>query len=234
MLIQCPNCKRTADIPDRYRSAPHNLRCRACDTRFLTTPVPGKEETERPAMPVKKSSETRIASGRAPAADLAVSTTLDDDDSALDALGPEDSHYELTGINDDENDDSQVELPAFASDDAPSSDEIAVLSEDAPSEEIVIAHPRHFNLIDSLGRYRFAFSLTVGVLSLTSLGFFVREGILNAQTIQSSIAALLAGCVGLCGLLLLLFSMTRSPPHVLVGELAKYLRRPSPRTDMDS
>ena len=97
----------------------------------------------------------------------------------------------------------------------------------------MIAHPHHFNLIDSLGRYRFAFSLTVGVLSLASIGFVIHR-VLNAQTVPSSIASLIASCIGLGGLLLLVFSITQVSPHLLLGELAKNIRHPNPRSDLDS
>ncbi len=135
-------------------------------------------------------------------------------------------------MNDGEDDDSQVELPAFPSDDDPSSDEIAVLAEDQPSAEILIADSRHSHFTDTWVRHRFAGTLIAGALALAILGFFVRQAILNSQAVSSWITALIAGCIGLGGLLLLLLSMTRNPLHVLLGEPAKNLRRPSPRPDI--
>ncbi len=136
-------------------------------------------------------------------------------------------------MNDDENEDSQVELPAFTSDDAPSSDEIAVFADDPPSAETWVGEPRHSNAIDPWVRFRFAVTLSAAALSLVTLGYLVSQGILNAQTVSAATTTRIAGCIGLGSLLLLLLAMTRSPLHLLMGELAKNLRRPSARSDMD-
>jgi hypothetical protein len=235
MLIQCPGCDRRGNIPDRFGLAPHKVRCRTCDARFWTVPPSAKEEISRRAMPIGESPNTRVAGDLAPFPYLPVSVGLDDDDdSTLDALGPGDSHYELTVTYDDESDDSQIEIRAFASGEAPSSDEIAVLAEDPSSAEILIADPRHFNLVDPGSRYRFAIMLTMGLLTLAMLGFLVRYRILSAQPVRSSITALFAGCIGLGGVLVVLFSMNRSPRLFFLGELAKNLRRSSPRSKIDS
>jgi hypothetical protein len=235
MLIQCPGCDRRGEIPDRFGLAPHKVRCRTCDARFWTVPRSPKEGIGRVATRIGESRDTKVAGDVAPLPYLPVSVGLDDDDdSSHGALGPGDSHYELTATHDDESDDSQVEIRAFASGDAPSSDEIPVLAEDPSSAEILIADPRHSNLVDPGGRFRFAIMLTVGLLSLVILGFLVRHEILSAQPVRSAITALIAGCIGLCGVLVVLLSLNRSPRHFVLGELAKNLRRSSTRSKIDS
>jgi hypothetical protein len=235
-LIQCPQCNRTGDIADRFGLARHKVRCRACDARFWTVPLSAKEGIDRLGTPIGESSETWGVGKRAPFPYMApVSASLDDDEeSTFDSLDPGDSHYELTVASDDENDDSQGEVPAYTSGDAPSSDEIAVFADDPPSAGNLITDPRYSNPIDPWGRYRIAGTVIAGALSLAILGFFVSQGILNAQKVSSSITAFIAGCIGLGGLLLLLLSLPRSPLHSLLGELAKVLRRTSRRSDIDS
>ena len=180
--------------------------------------------------------DSRLARDRAPLAATPILAGHDDDEGpTFGALGPEDSHYELTVSNDDESDDdSQVELPALTSDDAPSSDEIDVFTEDPPSAEILIGDPRHPYVADLQARYRFVATVSAGALSLAIVGFMTRRGILSAQTVSSSITAFIAGCIGLGGVVLLLFAMTKKPLHLLPVELAKDLRRPRSRSNLDS
>jgi hypothetical protein len=214
MLIRCPKCNRTGNIPDRFGLAPHKIRCRACEMRFLTIPLRTKDGIDRPDLPIEEFPATRILSALAPPSTLPVVVDPDDDDdSTLDTLGPGDSHYELTVVCDDEDDDSQDELSAYTSGEWSSSDEIAALAENLPSDEILIADPRYSNLDDPGGLYRLAVVLTVGALTLAIVGFFARRGVLSIPTIGTSIMALIAGCVGLGGLGLLLLAMTRSSPR---------------------
>jgi hypothetical protein len=234
MLIQCPQCERVGEIPDRFGLTSHRIRCRACQARFWTVAPGAKEVIDRHATPFERSPDTRIASPHTAFPFVPVSASLDhDDDSTLDGLDPDDSHYELTVRNEEEIDDSQVDIPAFMSGDDPSSDEIAVLVEDPPTAASFIAEPRHSQLNVPRGRFRFAGPVAVGALSLTILAFLVRQGILDSQTVNSSITALIAGCIGLGGVLLLLLSMSRTPLHQHLGELAKILRRPRPRRELD-
>jgi hypothetical protein len=234
MLIQCPRCYRTGNIPDRFGLAPHRVRCRTCEMRFWTVPLPGEEGIDRRPLPMEETRETLVVRDLAPLPSRPANASLDDDeDFTFHALGPGDSHYELTISNDDEHDDSQVEPIAFTSDDAPSSDEIAVFAEGSPSEELLIGERPHSRPTDPGGRHRVAGTVIAGALSLAILGFFVRQGILSAQTVSSSVTALIAGGIGLGGVLLLLFAMSRSPLHLLPAELAKALRRHRRRSDLD-
>jgi hypothetical protein len=182
--------------------------------RFLTIPLRPKVGIGRPELPIEDFPATRILRDLAPLPTLPVVVDIDDDDdSTLDALGPGDSHYELTVVCDDKDDDSQVELSAFTSGEFASSDEIAALAENLSSDEIQTADPRYSNRDDPGGWYRLAAVLTVGALTLAIVGFLARRGILSIPTIGTAIMALIAGCVGLGGLGLLLLSMTRSPPR---------------------
>jgi hypothetical protein len=218
MQLQCPQCERTGEIPDRFGLTPHRVRCRTCGMRFWTAPLPDKAQIDHFASPMEEPPDSRVARDRAPLAATPILAGHDDDEGpTFGALGPEDSHYELTVSNDDENDDdSQVELPALTSDDAPSSDEIDVFTEDPPSAEILIGDPRHPYVADLQARYRFVATVSAGALSLAIVGFMTRRGILSAQTVSSSIA------------------MTKKPLHLLPGELAKDLRRPRSRSNLDS
>ena len=182
--------------------------------RFLTIPLRTKDGIDRPDLSIKQFPATRILSDLAPLPTLPVVVDPDDDDdSTLDALGPGDSHYELTVVCDDMDDDSQVELSAFTSGECSSSDEMAALAENLPSDEILIADPRYSNLDDPRGWYRLAVVLTVGAFTLAIVGFLAHRGILSIPTIGTSIMALIATCVGLGGLGLLLSSMIRSSPR---------------------
>jgi hypothetical protein len=204
--------------------------------RFWTAPLPDKAQIDHFASPMEEPPDSRVARDRAPLAATPILAGHDDDEGpTFGALGPEDSHYELTVSNDDESDDdSQVELPALTSDDAPSSDEIDVFTEDPPSAEILIGDPRHPYVADLQARYRFVATVSAGALSLAIVGFMTRRGILSAQTVSSSITAFIAGCIGLGGVVLLLFAMTKKPLHLLPVELAKDLRRPRSRSNLDS
>jgi hypothetical protein len=226
MLIRCPQCDRAGEIPDRFGLAAHKIRCRVCEARFLTTTRPAIKEIDRPSVPIERSSNPRIVGNLAPIPELPVSVSPDDDDdSTLDTLDLNDSHYELTVVNDEEIDDSQVELPAFTSEDVPSSDEIAVLTDDPPSEETLIGDPRHANLTDPRRRYRFAATLTAGVLLLAILAYFMHQGIFNGQPVSSAITALIAGCLGLGGVVLLILSVIRRPITPSRGRIGQ---QPSP------
>jgi hypothetical protein len=148
-----------------------------------------------------------------------------------DARGPGDSHYEWPVINDVDMDDSQVDLPAFSGGDDWSSDEMPVLAPDASSDEISVVEPAPLAATGPGARFRFMAAILIRVLSLAILGFFVMQGVLNAQTVGLSIMALVAGCLGIGGLLLL--SMARGPHPRLLNNFTGSVRRAGSHTDID-
>ena len=181
MLIQCPKCQRKGDIPDRFGLTPHSVRCRTCQTKFMTVPLGLPHSGDRPTMPLlvnstEEHSLCRHVSppsfGDFPAGEV-VSTT--------DEHGPGDSHYEWPVIDDTDADESQVELRTFAAEDHESSDEIPVISPESPSGEIVIGEPTSHRSAAISARYRFAAAIVIRVLLLSILGYFILQAVLNAR-----------------------------------------------------
>jgi hypothetical protein len=118
--------------------------------------------------------------------------------------GPGDSHYEWPGISDPDLDDSQVELPAFTDGDDSSSAETPAFAADSASVEISVINPGHDALNGSRPGYRLAAALLIRAVSLAIFSFFVFEAGRNVHTVGgASVMALVAGCMGLCGLILL-------------------------------
>jgi hypothetical protein len=233
MLIQCPKCERKGDIPDRFGLSPHSVRCRRCKTQFMTVPFAAGEHGDLVTTASDEAPDAQIVvdlSGR-----ISPSVGAIGDGKQFgplpDARGPGDSHYEWPVINDVDIDDSQVDLPAFSADDDWSSDEMAVLESDASSDEIPVAEPAPLAATGPGARFRFVAAILIRVLSLAIFGFFVLQGVLNAQTVGLSIAALVAGCLGIGGLLLL--SMARDPHPRLLNDFTGSVRRAGPHADID-
>jgi zinc-ribbon domain len=232
MLIQCPKCKRKGDIPDRFGLAAHSVRCRTCQTQFTTVPRTVREPSDRLTTPLNQAPETQIAisHARPHLPPLRAHDERNDIESLPEARGPGDSHYEWPVISDLEEDDSQVELPAFTASDEPSSDDLPAFEPDSPSEEVLVAEPA--GLVSSpWARYRVTPATLIRLTSLAILGFFVLHGVLNAQTVGFAIMALVAGCLGLGGLLLL--SKAQGAQPKLLNEFSATVRRSGPRSDLD-
>jgi hypothetical protein len=206
MLIECPNCHRKGNIPDRFGLSPHFIRCRTCLTRFTTVPITVHQETNRLLAPQEELPDDQIVVDlRQPdTSGLSDGTDTDDLEAIAGPRGPGDSHYEWPGISDPDLDDSQVELPAFTDGDDSSSGETPAFAADSSSVEISVINPGHDALTGSRAGYRLAAALLIRTVSLAIFGFFVFEAGRNAHTVGGASAmALVAGCMGLCGLLLL-------------------------------
>ena len=206
MLIECPNCHRKGDIPDRFGLSPHFVRCRNCLTRFTTVPLTVHKEAHRPLARRDDVTDmqTDVDLRRPHSSSLIAGADSDDVEAMAGPRGPGDSHYEWPGISDPDLDDSQVELPAFTDGDDSSSAETPAFAADSASVEISVINPGHDALNGSRAGYRLAAALLIRAVSLAIFGFFVFEAGRNAHTVGgASVMALVAGCMGLCGLLLL-------------------------------
>jgi zinc-ribbon domain len=232
MLIQCPKCKRKGDIPDRFGLAAHSVRCRTCQTQFTTVPLTAREHSDLLTSPLNEAPDTQIAANHARPhlPSFRIDGERNDIDSLPAARGPGDSHYEWPVISDMEQDDSQVELPAFTASDEPSSDDLPAFEPDSPSEEVLVAKPAR--LVSSpWARYRVTPATLIRLTSLAILGFFVLHGVLNARSFGTAIMAFVAGCLGLGGVLLL--SKAQGAQPKLLSEFSANVRRSRPRSDLD-
>ena len=109
MLIQCPKCNRSGEIPDRFELGRHRVRCRICEMRFWIIPLTAKDKIDRLAEPIEESPTPPGARRGDPLPYRGVSASFDDgdDDSTLDALCPWRFSLQLTVMIGD-HDDSQV------------------------------------------------------------------------------------------------------------------------------
>jgi hypothetical protein len=232
MLIQCPKCERKGNIPDRFGLTPHSIRCRTCQTQFTTVPLTPHEDSDRLTAPLNQAPDTHVVVNRARShlPSFRTDGERDDVESLPVARGPGDSHYEWPVINDLEQDDSHVELPAFTASDEPSSDDLPAFEPDFPSEEILVAERARL-VTSPWARYGVTPATLIRLASLAILGFFVLHGVLNAQTVGFAIMAFVAGCLGLGGLLVL--SRVQGTQPKLLSEFSANVRRSGPRSDLD-
>ncbi len=233
MLIQCPKCERKGDIPDRFGLTPHSVRCRTCRTQFTTVPLTDNKKGNRLSTPLDETPDAEIlvnlSRPRSPL--FRADVDVNEIGPLLDVRGPGDSHYEWPVIREVDIDDSQVEIPAFSADDPESSDELPTLAPDPPSEEILVAESSQFASASLFARYRIAIATLIRLVSLAILGFFVFQVVSNAQTVGTSIMALVVGCLALASLLLL--SMTLGPHPRLVSAFTHSVHHAGSRSDLD-
>jgi hypothetical protein len=140
----------------------------------------------------------------------------EDDDSLPDLIGPGDSHSEMSGGPASDPGDSNVELPAF-DDAAPSG------TFEAASSEVVLPGPWYDQVIDSWNRWHFLLTLGFGISALGLLGYFLVEAVLGGKIVNTSVTALIVGCVGTVAFLLLSASVTAL--IVVVVDLGRNVRR---------
>jgi hypothetical protein len=233
MLIQCPKCKRKGDIPDRFGLTPHSVRCRTCQAQFTTVPLTAREHSDRLTAPLNQAPDAQIVANHARPhlTSIRADGERDDVESLPDARGPGDSHYEWPVISDVEQDDSQVELPAFTASDEPSSDDLPAFAPDPPSEEVLDAEPARLAATRRSAWYRVTPATLIRLTSLAILGFFVLHGVLNARTVGTAIMAFVAGCLGLGGVLLL--SKAQGAQPKLLSDFTNNVRRSGPHSDLD-
>jgi hypothetical protein len=168
----------------------------------------------------------------------------DEFDSSDIVLGPGDSHYELSAIVDGAaNDDSQVDLPAIATDRPPGKPNQAGrtgsptrLSTSAPATHSQRARNRHGLAVDVMpvlvrkggfvhlwSRCQLVATLAFGALAMSILGFFLVRASIAGQSLTAATSALVVGLLGTLAFVLL--SFTAIVLSAVLIELADSLRQ---------
>jgi hypothetical protein len=145
-----------------------------------------------------------------------------DDDSLPDELGPGDSHYDMAGFFEADGGNSDYELPAYRSNSG--------LPEEHPSgtfepaiTAVPVASPWYDGFIDTLSRIQLWIAVGFGTSSLAVLGFLLARALAGGAIIDTSITALIVGCVGTFAFMML--SISATVLIVLVVDLGRNLRQ---------
>jgi len=129
----------------------------------------------------------------------------------------------MSGVFENEDGDSNVELPAFTANTA-SDDEAHPSGTFEPASSVVLpAIPWYDQFIESWSRYHFFVALGFGTSSLGVLGFFLVRALVSGQIINASITALIVGCVGTVAFLLL--SVSATALILVLVDLGRNVRR---------
>jgi hypothetical protein len=229
MILHCPNCERAGNLPDQLADRARRLRCRGCNERFWALPLrPGdgplgaveafaRSPELRPAAAVPQVLQHEFFSsddedGLSPARDLVL-------------RGPEDSHYELSAVFDEDandGDESQVDLPAFSTESVVPDDVDATASLAPAGADISVVLPWYYIYIQSWARFHFLAALGFTATSLLLLGYLLVRSLAGGPIIHPSITALLVGCVGTIAFLLLSLSM--AAVVALLADLGRSVR----------
>ena len=197
------------------------LRCRRCGRRFGTVPL-------RVIPELRRAESSKDAGRRArnliQAPPRSFSADSDGDLPVFADRSTYDASYETGAVLGGGPDDSQTELPAFVDGESP-----AAAAPEAGSSGLFLADPWYFNVIDSWGRLHFYVALGFGASSLAVLGYFLVSAIVGGHTLNSSITALIVGCVGTIAFLLL--SLSASALVMLLVDLARNMRALIQRAD---
>jgi hypothetical protein len=148
---------------------------------------------------------------------------FDEEDLPPRPLGPGDSHYELTAIDES--------APAASGDDWPAVSSAVTAEDWGASEaqvdwggsEALAVEPGLYKGIVSWGRVQFFAVMGFGALSLAALGFLLVRALTGKPLLDSSHSALVVGLIGIIAFLLL--SITTGLLGVLLLDLARNLRR---------
>src|SRR5262245_13965141 len=98
MLLQCPSCRRTGNLPNDLASAAHRVRCRKCNARFSTAPGQLQEVSPPARVPLRPSAAAQPVPAGVGLAQVSSEGFFSgfDDYSSPSALGPGDSQYEVS------------------------------------------------------------------------------------------------------------------------------------------
>lgn len=223
MLIHCPSCQRPGNLPDDLAMVAHTVRCRKCQSAFVTVPLP-RPERNRSALAESEAQAGRLLARRGTPFRTDLFSDGDDDDDVNDGDSfdgdPGDSQYELTPVMGNGIDDSQVDLPAFSADDWPA---LQAGADSGFGEAAALPEPWYFRFIDSWGRYHAGFVLGFGGASLIVLSYFLFRPLLGGESVTSPTTALVVGCVGTIAFLLLSFTATAF--YLLLLDVGKNVRQ---------
>jgi hypothetical protein len=224
MLLQCPNCGRKGNLPDHLAPSEHTVRCRRCRARFSIAPSTKRTGAFPPGPPFKTSGSTKSAQvGGVGRFSSEAFFSADDDDPLADSPGLGDSHYDMPVVFDDDLGDSNAEVPTYRSPGASREEGHPSGTFEPASSEVFLTSPWYDNFIDSWSRYHFFTALGFGTSSLAVLGFLLVRALVAGQIMDSSITALIVGCVGTVAFLLL--SVSATALIVLLVDLGRNLRR---------
>jgi hypothetical protein len=226
MILPCPSCGREGNLPDHLGLTDRMLRCRRCGRRFGTVPLRVIPELHR-AGPSKDAG--RSARDQIQAPPRSFSADSDDDLPVFADRSPFDASFETGAVLGGGPDDSQTELPAFVDGESPAGESPAPGGPEAGSSGLFLADPWYYNVIDSWGRLHFYVALGFGASSLAVLGYFLVSAIVGGHTLNSSITALIVGCVGTIAFLLL--SLSATALVILLVDLARNVRALIQRAD---
>ncbi len=95
LIISCPRCGRSGNLPERFRAGEHQVRCRRCKAKFSTRHLSPQDAATRWG---EDSSEFSLNH----ALDDSGEWRYGDDDSGLIESGSADSHYELSVVDTNE------------------------------------------------------------------------------------------------------------------------------------
>ncbi len=133
MIIRCPRCGRTGELPDQLGSTVQAVRCRICRTRFTPGSWSVLEQShrgraQREPQPVEQG---RTGLGRIPNPPVAANNRVVDERS-MTIADPDDSQYELPVSTNNGDDNSQFELPAIEPGRLLSDDEFPAYTDNRP------------------------------------------------------------------------------------------------------
>ena len=231
MILRCPSCGREGNVPDRLGGSTHSVRCRPCGARFSTAParVMGEAHPQGPSVARGVGSH---ASKRPVMVARGFSAGSDPDLAEYPQPSPEDSQHEMAAVLGGDPDDSQVELPAFVLADGPSGEYATSPGLQTGSSEFLLAVPWYFRFIESWGRVHVFVAVGFAAASLSVLGFLLIRALVAGHTLNSSITALIVGCVGTIAFLLL--SLSATVLIMLLIDLARNVRLLIQQTDLHS
>jgi len=129
----------------------------------------------------------------------------------------------MSSVFDDENGDSNVELPAFTANTASADLAHPSGTFEPASADVLPAIPWYDSFIDFWSRFHFFVALGFGTSSLAVLGFFLVRALVGGQVINASITALILGCVGTVAFLML--SVSATALILLLVDLGRNVRR---------
>jgi hypothetical protein len=202
-------------------------------TRFAIVPLPAIERLPSISPPFEAAHAARILGSRARLGSESSLASLDlEEDSSPSALGPGDSHYELSLAIGDHNEDSHSELPGVTPLDSARNEPLPAADDEPPCLKVVVSNRWYSHFVDRAGPYYFLVAVGFGALSLAVLCFLLVSAINNGQTVSRSITALIVGCVGLVAFLLL--SLTATALHLLLVDLLRIVRRLRSHSDQSN
>ena len=136
-------------------------------------------------------------------------SAMDDLDLMTDPEGslpdPED---DFAGVLGGDPDDSQVELPAFTTEEPESGEIEAVMPFEPAGSDFLLAAPWYNKFIESWGQVHLYVAVGFAAFSLLVLGVLLISALVAGRMVSSSITALIVGCVATVAFLLLSISAT--------------------------